>query len=232
MEKDLEISHRLKAALIGAVKIRQLNSIVFEDFDTIGSRAYKQSDIDHLLHRFDYEGCRRLDPFTWIPCAMKLQDLPSGLIEEIRPGDPKHITLPEGSKVLCYQGRHRIAAALQWLPPSDVWWTFDIYDLDKLNEDCKSRLRELSRTFSDGEIFRYTRHYQRQGATKAANEWFARWTLTKCREFHRIYEPKAKQAEFRNLAQELDRLLCFPALWVPWHMGTHLPSLNCPEVSS
>jgi hypothetical protein len=166
---------------------------------------------------------------------MKLRDLQSFLTEDLRFDDPKHITLPEGSEILCYQGRHRIAAALQWLPPSDIWWTFNLYDLDKLNEDSKRRLREeggRSRTFSDREIFRYVRHYQQQGVIKAANEWFARWTLTKCREFRRIYEPKAKQAEFRDLAKHLDMLLCFPALWISWHMGTHLPSLNCPEVGS
>ncbi|KAJ5928360.1 hypothetical protein N7466_007316 [Penicillium verhagenii] len=231
MNENLQIIRRLSSALVGHVKIKQLDQLLFEDIDTFGAQAYDQSKTQQLLHSFEYEGCRRLDPLTWIPCALKQSDIQ--LFKDLKTDDdPKVINLPEGLQVCCFQGQHRVAAAKQWLPPTDIWWNFCLYDLDKLDEGCRRRLREYEakvRTFSDGEIFRNIRHYQQKGITMAANEWLARWSVTKCREFRRIYEPKANQKELRHLGQRLDKLLCFPALWTSWYMGTHLPSLNCPE---
>lgn len=61
---DLTIARRLSAAEIGSVKIHQLNQLLFDDIGTFGSRGFIQSNVDSLLHLFDYEGCRRLDPLT------------------------------------------------------------------------------------------------------------------------------------------------------------------------
>jgi hypothetical protein len=230
---DLEISRQLKAAHIGTVRIQQLHLLLWEDIDVYGSRAFKQSKVDDLVHRFNYEGCRRLDPLTWIPCEVPVAELQSLLTDTLAIGDPKEVKLPEDCRLPCFQGQHRVAAALQWLPPSDLWWNVDLYDSQILNEDCRQRLRECdarAQSFSDGEIFRNVRHYQQQGKTEAAQEWLAKWSPTKCREFNRIYEPKESQSEFRCLGQKLDSLLAFPALWTSWYMGTHMPSLKCPEV--
>lgn len=232
---DLTIARQLSAAEIGSVKIHQLNQLLFDDIDIFGSRAFRQSNVDRILHRFDYEGCRRLDPLTWIPCEIKLSEL-QPLVSGLSSGDPKEIILPDDWNLHCFQGKHRIAAAREWLAPSDTWWIFNLYDAEKLSDDCRRRLRECdsrSHTFSDGEIFRNIRHYQQREEIDAAKEWLARWSPTKCGEFNRIYEPKGKsQDEFRCLGRRLDALLCFPALWTPWHMGTHLPSLKCPEVGN
>ncbi|EKV12001.1 hypothetical protein PDIG_47160 [Penicillium digitatum PHI26] len=229
---DLTIARQLSAAEIGSVKVHQLDQLLFDDVDIFGSRAFKQSNVDRLLHRFDYEGCRRLDPLTWIPCEIKLSEL-QPLVSSLSSGDPKEIILPDDWNLHCFQGKHQIAAAREWLAPSNTWWIFNLYDAERLSDDCRRRLRECdsrSHTFTDGEIFRNIRHYQQRDEIDAAKEWLARWSPTKCGEFNRIYEPKGKsQDEFRCLGRRLDALLCFPALWTPWHMGTHLPSLKCPE---
>lgn len=230
---DLQIARQLSAALIGSVRIQQLDQVIFEDIDILGSRALNVSKIDRLVHRFDYEGCRRGDPLTWVPCKLRQSEFQHILTGSSDNGDPPAITLPHGWKLHCFQGKHRIAAARRWLPPNDLWWYFEVYDADKLNENCQKKLRECekrSHTFSDGEIFRNVRYYQQRGETASANEWLARWSPIKCREFTRIYEPKENKCEFRDLADSLDSLLHFPALWTSWHMGTHLPSLRCPEV--
>ncbi|KAJ6032531.1 hypothetical protein N7540_003263 [Penicillium herquei] len=227
MAEDLNISNRISTAFLGSVRIQQLDQLIFDDIDTLGSRAYDPAKTDHLLHRFDHEGCRRLDPLTWIAGLMPKDDF-----ENFSVGD-NTMVLPNDRKVLCLQGQHRIAAALLWLLPYDTWWNINVYDPQQLDENCLRRLRECSHsrshTFSDGEIFRDIRHYQRQGNTSAANEWFARWSTTKCREFKRIYEPRKNQNQFSALAESLDALLQFPPLWTSWHMENHLPSLNCPE---
>lgn len=61
---DLTIARQLSAAEIGPVKLQQLDRLVFDDIDVFGSRGFQKSNIDRLVHRFDYEGCRRLDPLT------------------------------------------------------------------------------------------------------------------------------------------------------------------------
>ena len=66
------------------------------------------------------------------------------------------------------------------------------------------------------------RHYQLLGENVSAGEWLARWSPNKCREFNRIYKPKINHQETWLLGERLDSLLCFPALWTSWHMGTHL----------
>ncbi|KAJ6076657.1 hypothetical protein N7499_008638 [Penicillium canescens] len=230
--KDLETARKLTAARIGSFRVRELDQLLFEGSDVYGSRAFRQSHIDRLIHRFEHEGCRRLDPLTWIPCEVSSTDLGHLLGEGSPVGYFKDLELPQGQKLRCYQGQHRIAAALQWLDPGDYWWTFDLYDSAKLDDDCRRRLRECdqsSQSFADGDIFRNTRHYQQRGETEAAEEWLAKWSPTKCREFNRIYHPKENKDAFLKLGQKLDLLLQFPALWKSWFMGTHLPSLKCPE---
>ncbi|PYH98844.1 hypothetical protein BO71DRAFT_457304, partial [Aspergillus ellipticus CBS 707.79] len=208
---DQDIATQLLTAYIGCVKIKQLDQLVFEEIDIFGSRAFDETNIDRLIHRFDNEGCRRLDPDTWIPCE---------------------INLPDGVQIQCFQGKHRIGAARAWLAPNDIWWIFEVYDKDKLSPECRRRLRESNKryhAFSDGEIFRSVRHYQQIGEHVSAGEWLARWSPNKCREFNRIYQPKRNHQQVQDLGERLDSLLCFPALWTSWHMGTHLLSLRCPE---
>lgn len=233
---ELDVALQLEAANLGSVKVRQLNQLVFEDIDVQGSRALNQSRIKNIIHRFEHEGCRRFDPLTWIPCEISksaLELLLQANFQSLSLGSPIDLELQEGSEILCLQGQHRITAALEWLAPNDRWWHLIIYDSDQLNAGCRKRLREAengSQIFSDGEIFQNIRHYQLRGEEKPAQEWLAKWSPSKCRDFNRIYSPKTSQDQRKILANKLDTLLAFPALWVHWLMGTHLTSLNCPEV--
>lgn len=227
---DQDIATQLLTAYIGCVKIKQLDQLIFDEIDVFGARAFDEANIDRLIHRFENEGCRRLDPDTWIPCEVSSSQ---ERIEELDQHNPIEKDLPDGVKLHCFQGKHRIGAAREWLAPNDIWWNFEVYDKDKLTPECRRRLRESDKrchVFSDGEIFRNVRHYQQLREDVSAGEWLARWSPTKCREFNRIYQPKKNHQQFRVLGQCLDSLLCFPALWTSWHMGTHLPSLRCPEV--
>ncbi|KAJ5602076.1 hypothetical protein N7510_011610, partial [Penicillium lagena] len=233
---ELDIARQLDAASLGSVKVRELNRLIFEDIDVRGSRALNQSHVKNIIHRFNHEGCRRLDPLTWIPCEVSKSVLQSLLqVDSInlyidRPTD---LRLPEGSELLCLQGQHRIAAAVEWLEPNDIWWNLILYDSEKLSDECRKRLREAengSQLFSDGEIFQNVRHYQLRGEEKPAQEWLAKWSQTKCRDYNRIYEPKKSKEKWNSFAKKLDALLVFPALWIHWLMGTHLTSLNSPEI--
>lgn len=121
---DLEFSRQLAAARMGSVKIQGLNQLVFEDINVPGSRALAQSRIDHFLHRFELEGWRRLDPLTWIPSEIPSSELQKLADNGLSVGGITDLQLPEGQVLYCFQGQHRIAAALQWLPPNAFLWTY------------------------------------------------------------------------------------------------------------
>ncbi|KAB8256767.1 hypothetical protein BDV32DRAFT_152923 [Aspergillus pseudonomiae] len=238
MTKDLDIAHQVNDAILGSVKLRQLDQLLFEGLEVYGTKSLDQRNVKHLLHRFGKEGCRRMDPLTWIPAELSPSELQQLLalnsLHGLTRADPKEIKLQQNWKLRCLQGKHRVAAANQWLDYSDIWWNFILYDSTKLTAESRRKLREAdssSREFGDGEIFRNIRFYQKRGDGEAAGEWLARWTPTKCRDFYQIYKEKAGQEDhgYNNLRDGLDALLSFPALWRSWHMGTHLSSLNCPE---
>lgn len=233
--KDLDIAQQLDAALIGSVKVCQLDQLCFESLDVCGSRSLNQGNIQRLLHRFNNEGCRRFDPLTWITAEVspfELQQLKTtNSVEYLTKDHPTELKLQPGCTVHCFQGRHRLAAATIWLSPDDQWWNLILYDSTKLTAEARRKLREaerISQEFSDGDIYRNVRNYQQRGDAEPAGEWLARWTPTKCRDFKKIYEPKVDN--HRDFRENLDALLRFPALWPPWLMGTHLLSLQCPEV--
>ena len=62
--KDLETARKLTAARIGSFRVRELDQLLFKGSDVYRSRAFRQSQINRLIHRFEHKGCRRLDPLT------------------------------------------------------------------------------------------------------------------------------------------------------------------------
>lgn len=177
---ELDIAQQLDAAPLGSFKVQELDRLVFEDIDVRGSGALNHSRVKNIIHRFNHEGCRRLDPLTWIPCEVSksvLQSLLTVDSRNLRIDLPTDLKLPEGFALHCLQGQHRVAAAVEWLEPNDLWWNLILYDSEKLNEDCRNRLREAenrSQIFSDGEIFRNVRHYQLRGEEKPAQVLLSR----------------------------------------------------------
>lgn len=99
---ELDIARQLDAASLGSVKVRELNRLVFEDIDVRGSRALNQSRVKNIIHRFNHEGCRRLDLLTWIPCEVSksvLQSLLTVDSRNLRIDLPTDLQLPQGSKL-------------------------------------------------------------------------------------------------------------------------------------
>ncbi|KAE8148510.1 hypothetical protein BDV25DRAFT_141744 [Aspergillus avenaceus] len=241
MANDLDIHCEILNAKLGVVKVHQLDQLKFDDLEVYGTKSLDQKNITNLLHRFSREGCRRLDPLTWIHAEVSPDELHnlSGLnrLQALSPIHPVEIKLERDWQIRCLQGKHRVIAAKQWLDPSDLWWNVLLYDSTKLTASTRRQLREAdsySREFGDGEIFRNVRHYQLRRDDEAAGEWLARWTPTKCRDFSQIYKIPSNMGlqdsnTYDRLRTELDALLEYPALWHSWHMGTHLSSLRCPE---
>ncbi|RJE24472.1 hypothetical protein PHISCL_03164 [Aspergillus sclerotialis] len=231
---DLDVAQTIQTALLGSVKVSQFDFLRFDSLNMCGVRSLSQANVRRLIHRFDQEGCRRLDPLTWIYAEISPNDLErikaENSVERFAVESPTSIVLPPDSIVHCFQGQHRLAAATEWLDPSDLWWVLYLYDSTKLTQAARRKLREgetSAQEFCDGDIFRSVRYYQKRGETEPAGEWLAKWSPTKCRDFKQIYEPKSdSHQQFRD---SLDSLLDFPPLWKPWQMGAHLLSLKIPE---
>lgn len=92
-------------------------------------------NVDRLTHIFEIEGCLRLDVDNYVPAIIgeeTLQDSirTSGLKDGSELLDrrvPPKLRLPPALKLQCLHGRHRIAAANEFLLPGDKWWVVDLY---------------------------------------------------------------------------------------------------------
>lgn len=57
------------------VKVRQLDRLFFETSDVPGARCIDAANVKRIIHRFQLEGCHRLDPATWISSELPRSDL-------------------------------------------------------------------------------------------------------------------------------------------------------------
>ncbi|KAI9037211.1 uncharacterized protein KD926_000717 [Aspergillus affinis] len=235
-QDQFDIARVCNNALVGTVIVRTLDSLVFEDENVYGTRAPIAANVRRLLHRFQKEGCRREDPLSWIPAELSPQELHHLLslnsLSAFDKDEPREIKLPEDAKICCLQGQHRVSAAWEWLEPNDQWWVINLFDSSKLTPEARRRLREgdsSSREYSDGEIYRNIRYYQKQGDQKSASGWLARWSESKCNDFRQLYKPN--NILYRTVRDKLDDLLPFAGLWPQWQMGTHLVREHCVELT-
>ncbi|OJD27441.1 hypothetical protein ACJ73_01169 [Blastomyces percursus] len=78
--------------------------------------------------------------------------------------------------VKCLHGRHRINVGRKVLPPTDRWWTVDLY-LDDIGEQLRTTLEEEycnENGPGDGEIYCKIRQYQEEGNAQSEKRWWAR----------------------------------------------------------
>lgn len=115
----------------GSAKI-YLEHLQFAKHDV--SEFLDQKNVARLKKIFELEGCLRLDPEHHIPVVIDSETLKQSLTKSaISRGDlftstiPPELVLPGKYVVTCLHGRHRIAAARDFLLASDRWWTVDIY---------------------------------------------------------------------------------------------------------
>jgi len=98
-------------------------------------------------------------------------------------------------------------------------------DIDvKLRESLREEYSNAA-NFSDGEIFRHIRLYNRDGDILQERKWWARLTKDKSRDLKRILDVQI-------LREAFDRLLEVTGLWPAFHIGTmrRYLLLRCHEV--
>jgi hypothetical protein len=129
---DQEVTTAKQRYYLGTVRIA-ISSLTFSK----GTRPTSQKIVKHLQHSFESDGCRRLEPANYLPAVIDegilIRSLSESSIspESIRQppenGTPHLLSLPQGYKIDCLHGRHRVLAAEPSLMGQNSWWTVTLY---------------------------------------------------------------------------------------------------------
>ena len=99
-----------------------------------GDLHLNHRNIARLVQIFNIEGCHRLDPANHIPVLIDEDSLQQSLVQSgltkvdlLKKHTPPLLRLEETAVLDCLHGRHRIAAAHEFLLPVDKWWAVDLY---------------------------------------------------------------------------------------------------------
>lgn len=104
------------------------------DQNAAGDLHLNPKNVARLLQIFHLEGCHRLDPANHIPALIRPDLLErcltrSGVskVDLLRRHTPPFLELEDNQLLVYLHGRHRLAAAQDFLLPLDKWWTVDLY---------------------------------------------------------------------------------------------------------
>lgn len=91
-------------------------------------------NVARLIEVFRTEGCQRRQKENFVTALVGRQQLDDALLHssvqhcELKNADePPRLAFPATAPVLCIHGRHRLAAAEEFLEPIDRWWTAELY---------------------------------------------------------------------------------------------------------
>ena len=121
-----------------SVKYRGTARVRFEvlHFQWNEPRELSRKNVERLKEVFRTDKIRRLEPRNHIPAVVDQSDLDDAIqASEISAesllsnpdNDPPVLRFPTRHHLTCLHGRHRIQAARETLPPTDAWWTVDLY---------------------------------------------------------------------------------------------------------
>ncbi|KAE8155499.1 hypothetical protein BDV40DRAFT_294282 [Aspergillus tamarii] len=228
-ERRLTVERLLKYQ--GTAKI-DLNQISLQP---LLSREIDQKNVERLRDIFAKDGCQRLDIRNHVTAVVSRQHLEracraAGLTpEELKTCQPQYPRLLfRRHQVQCLHGQHRLKAAEETLPPSDRWWTVDIY-LDDISPDLRTALIDEysnEKAPTDGEVYRKIRQYQHEANALFQNRWWTRLSPNKAKRLRQLTSP-----DNTHLCAAFDALLAIPGLWNGMSLGllNTVLALKCDE---
>ncbi|PYH67142.1 uncharacterized protein BO88DRAFT_489456 [Aspergillus vadensis CBS 113365] len=99
-----------------------------------------------------------------LECPVAVANVPQPSLLTHDPRRCPRLGFAEG-QLRALHGRHRVQAGATVLPPTDRWWTVDLYE-DDIGEELKTSLVEEyanQKKPTDGEIYRKIRQYEGEG---------------------------------------------------------------------
>ncbi|KAI9773394.1 MAG: hypothetical protein M1840_007609 [Geoglossum simile] len=225
--------HERKAHFRGSALIN-IKHLTFEDDRVPGTRPLDEKHVAWLVQVFELEGCDRSEEDHHIPAIVSKTTLSDALKRSSIPEDtllkhdePSRLRFDDKVRLTCLCGRHRIAAADEFLLPGDKLWVIDLFD-DGISESTLSYLREKysnTRNFRDGDIYRTLRHYQKNNMKAGACKWLTKLSPSKRRDFKQLHEKAGP------LGEAFDELLPIIGLWSSVQLGAmhRILTLRCTE---
>jgi hypothetical protein len=200
-------------------------------------RAVNDKNVTRLKEIFELKGCLPAEPQNHVPVFVTQELLDSSLQKSgVEYGDlmkpstfkPARVQFPESS-LECLHGKHRLIAAIQYLPPKDQWWVVDLY----LQDHNDSQLGPYfnfeylnSLNITDGEILRQILLCHQECNQREVGEWMSRLSKTKRKEVKQLMGHSMFLKAFTDL-------LPLPGLWVGIKLGAlhRFLTLKCDEVN-
>lgn len=162
---------------------------------------------------------------TWATCLLKAHPLVISRIWSYQRIVSSDVSGGSAGLLLPLNGSTQVITGglLIYMTPQS--WTMTVAG-DCVNVIKAPRALQMERYFA---IFATINNAERQKPLRSGLRNCHQPSVANSTEY--MYSPKENKEAFLSLAQRLDFLLQFPALWKSWFMGRHLPSLRCPKVS-
>ena len=130
-EIQLEVEKRLKFQGTARIGLHHLN------FPRDDAKELHRKNVDRLKAIYQQHGCRRLEVQHHVPATVDDGSLNAAIAaagislttlgrSPTANGYPE-LVFPNGHRLECLHGRHRIQAGKEFLPARDQWWTVDLY---------------------------------------------------------------------------------------------------------
>ncbi|ODM24144.1 hypothetical protein SI65_01734 [Aspergillus cristatus] len=251
---EWQLTTERKLKYQGTAKI-DLDQISFHAF---ANTKVDQKNVERLCEIFRKDTCRRLDIRNHVTAMISRRHLKracqaGGITNEDLMANNTacypRLQFPTG-QVQCLHGQHRLKAAEETLPPTERWWTVDLY-LDGLpfasphlssygpdfSTDISPNLRNAlvdeyanEKQPSDGEVYRKIRQYQHEHNAHFQKRWWSRLSDNKAKRLRQLIS----SPDNVDLCAAFDRLLAIPGLWNGMSLGSlnKVMAMKCDEVCS
>jgi hypothetical protein len=140
MQQDLIEIEEIKVSSDRSSNFRGTASVALEalDFDVEGARQINENNKERLKRIFETESCFPFRPENRISAIIDQQELENAIqaspaetslvtLLENPDGNAPKLKLPPNCRLKCLQGRSRVEAAKEFLPPGKRFWAVDLY---------------------------------------------------------------------------------------------------------
>ncbi|RYN74723.1 hypothetical protein AA0120_g12233 [Alternaria tenuissima] len=206
-EAEEDIERQKSSHFRGRAKV----PLEFLHFSEHSPRDLDRANVERLMGVYRDEGVKRLQHEHHIPAVVGKDDLLSAVhlsglslvhLLNSSQGNAPRLTFPEGFRLNCLHGKHRIEAAKRsaCLQGQDRWWTVTLYSEGLSTQARRSLVEDYSSSqrFSDGLIFRKIVEYETSDDYSRQHWWS--W-LTDCKKdiLGRIFAHTGYNAALRKL---------------------------------